>query len=100
MWEIFKWSAAIASLVGTVLNLKKRQSCFYIWACTNLAWIVVDIQAKLWSQAVLFLVSFFLAIYGIYEWRKSRRRDNSHRPEVRRVRELRLVVSSDLKFGR
>ena len=93
MWnEVFGWSVAIASLVGTLLNLKKRQSCFYIWACTNVAWIIVDIQAKVWSQAVLFSISFFFAIYGIYEWRKAKHHGSSSAPELQRVDELRLLV--------
>ena len=34
-FEFFKWSLAILSLVGVILNVHHDRRCFYIWAVTN-----------------------------------------------------------------
>jgi nicotinamide riboside transporter PnuC len=70
MSELLLWLLTILSLIGVVLNIKKRKECFYIWAVTNGAWVVVDYQAGLPEQAALFLVYFILAIWGIFAWQK------------------------------
>lgn len=70
MFEAFKWSLAVASLSGVVLNIKRRRECFLIWAGTNAAWTVVDVIHGVWAQAALQAVYFGLAIWGIIEWRQ------------------------------
>lgn len=70
VFEIFKWLLAVASIVGVVLNIRRRHECFYIWAVTNFAWTLVDIAHSVWAQSVLQAVYFVLAIWGIIEWRK------------------------------
>ena len=66
------WIVTVASIVGVVLNIKHRRECFYIWACTNAFWAVVDFTEGIYSQAALQAVYFGLAIYGLYEWRRGR----------------------------
>jgi nicotinamide riboside transporter PnuC len=65
----FTWLLAIVSLIGVVLNIKKKKSCFVLWAGSNFCWMFVDYQAGLHAQAALFGVYFILSIYGLYEWR-------------------------------
>ena len=62
------WAITIMSLVGVVLNIKKRKECFYIWAVTNFAWMVYDFSIGAFAQSALFGVYFVLAIWGIIEW--------------------------------
>jgi len=62
----------IASLVGVVLNIKKNHFCFWIWAITNFTWTVVDFWQGIYMQALLFFIYFWLAIYGLVEWRKNK----------------------------
>lgn len=64
------WLVTAASIVGTVLNIKKKQVCFVIWLVTNFLWCVYDYHARSYAQSALFLVYTGLAVYGIYEWRK------------------------------
>lgn len=45
------WGLTVLSLVGVVLNIYKKQVCFYIWAGTNATWAIVDYHAGLFSQA-------------------------------------------------
>lgn len=61
----------ILSLIGVVLNIKKRKECFYIWGVTNFGWVFIDYNAGLYAQSLLFAIYFVLALWGIYEWKKS-----------------------------
>ena len=68
--EIFTWITAGASLVGTVLNIKKHRACFLIWAGTNAFWAAYDFNIGAYAQSALFTVYFLLALWGLREWRK------------------------------
>lgn len=60
----------LLALIGVVLNIKKKILCFYIWLFTNASWAAVDFYKGIPMQGLLFTVYTFLAVYGIYEWRK------------------------------
>jgi len=62
------WTITILSIIGTVLNIKKRPECFAIWAVTNAAWAIIDFSRGLPEQGVLFSVYFCLAVWGLVEW--------------------------------
>jgi nicotinamide riboside transporter PnuC len=64
-----EWSLMLASLVGVILNIRKHRGCFFIWAGTNFGWTILDYRAGLYGQATLFTIYFFLALWGIWEWR-------------------------------
>lgn len=59
----------IAALIGVVLNIKKRRSCFYIWLVTNASWAFIDFYKGIPMQGILFTIYTGLAVYGIIEWR-------------------------------
>ena len=65
------WILTGLSILGVILNIKKKRICFWIWAFTNAAWMVVDLLMGIYSQAALFAIYFILAIWGILEWKKS-----------------------------
>ncbi len=64
------WVILAASLAGAIFNIKKKRVCFYIWACTNFSWMVIDLYYHIWAQGVLFGIYFCLAIWGIFAWRE------------------------------
>lgn len=66
------WLLTGLSLVGVVLNIKKKRSCFIIWTFTNASWAVIDYQAGLTAQAALFAVYFCLAVWGMWEWQSTK----------------------------
>ena len=70
MTALFTWTTTALCLLGTVLNVKKRTECFYLWTVGNIAWMAFDIRSGLYSRAMLDLVQLALAIWGIIEWRK------------------------------
>ena len=63
------WVTSIASLVGVVLNIHGRRSCFAIWLATNSIWVYADLTHELLPQACLQLVYVMLSIYGLVRWR-------------------------------
>jgi len=60
----------VASLVGVVLNIRKRRECFVVWSITNAAWTYVDYHRGIPAQAILFFIYFLLSLWGIWAWRK------------------------------
>ena len=66
------WIVTGFSILGTVLNIKKKRICFIIWLITNFAWCIYDFVIRDYPQSFLFLVYVGLAIYGIIEWRKKK----------------------------
>jgi len=62
------WALTGLSLLGVVLNIKKKRICFVVWIVTNLAWCVVDFRAGLPAQGCLFGVYCILAVWGWFKW--------------------------------
>ena len=72
MFEFLTWLLTIAAIIGVVLNIQKKQICFYIWAITNASWATIDFYKGIPAQGVLFTVYFGLAIWGIFKWRQKK----------------------------
>lgn len=76
------WLLAVASIIGTLANIKKWRWCFAVWLVTNSIWCVYDFSIGAYAQSGLFLVYVGLAIYGLWEWRTKKvieKRINSNR---------------------
>ena len=71
MTAAFTWCVTAVCLLGTVLNVKKRRECFYLWTLGNIAWMWYDLRCGLYSRAALDLVQLTLAVWGAWEWRRS-----------------------------
>lgn len=70
LFEIGKWALALLSLVGVVLNIKRRRECFIVWTVTNASWVAVDLWHGVLAQAALQAVYVVLAIWGFWHWRQ------------------------------
>jgi len=70
MIDIYFWFITVLSIVGVVLNIYKKKSCFAIWTFTNASWMFIDFYKGIYAQSFLFLVYTVLAIWGLYQWRK------------------------------
>ena len=68
----FSWLVAVAAVVGVWFNIRLHVVAFWIWACTNAAWVYADLTHGLLPQAALQAVYFLLSLYGIYCWRGRR----------------------------
>lgn len=66
---IISWLTTAICLIGTILNVKKINLCFYLWLIGNILWLCIDVYNGLWSRALLDIVQGILAVWGIIEWR-------------------------------
>ncbi len=65
------WFLTLISLTGTVLNVCKNISCFYVWLIGDILWCIFDLKSKTYGRALLDFVQVILAICGIFSWRKN-----------------------------
>lgn len=70
--QIISWITTAICLLGTILNVKKLNTCFYLWLIGNILWLCIDIYNGLWSRSILDIVQGVLAVWGIIEWRKNK----------------------------
>ena len=70
--QIISWITTAICLLGTILNVKKLNACFYLWLIGNILWLCIDIYNGLWSRAILDIVQGVLAVWGIIEWRNNK----------------------------
>ncbi|NIA08524.1 MAG: hypothetical protein GWP10_01790 [Nitrospiraceae bacterium] len=68
MKYIFPWTLTILSIIGAILNIKKRRSGFAVYTVANIGWIAVNIYYGIYAQAVLFVVFTGLSTWGWIEW--------------------------------
>lgn len=66
------WITTAICLIGTVLNVKKINACFYLWLAGNILWLCIDLYNGLWSRAILDIVQGILAAWGIIEWQENK----------------------------
>jgi nicotinamide riboside transporter PnuC len=64
------WVLTFISLIGVVLNILKKRSCFLIWIVSNTVWAVIDFRKDIPAQGCLFTIYVILAIWGWLAWRK------------------------------
>jgi nicotinamide riboside transporter PnuC len=62
------WALTAISLVGVILNVQRKRSCFAFWIVSNAGWAIIDFNAGLPEQGVLFVIYFGLAVWGYVRW--------------------------------
>jgi len=65
------WAVTVASIIGTIANIYKKRWCFIIWLFTNAIWCVYDLTLGAYAQSALFFLYFWLAVWGLAQWRRS-----------------------------
>lgn len=64
------WVLTVLSIIGVILNIRKKRSGFVFWIITNAAWAVFNFAQGIPEQGTLFTVYLGLAIYGFIDWGK------------------------------
>ena len=66
----YTWLIAVAAIIGTLANARKKRWGFAVWIVTNSFWCVYDLYFGLYSQSFLYLVFMLISAYGLYNWSK------------------------------
>lgn len=72
------WIATAICLSGTVINIRRNNLCFILWAVGEVMWVIYDIGQGLYSRTILDAAGLALAIIGAWV--------NILRPEFERKR--------------
>ncbi len=70
-WEQLSWILVFLSLAGNVFVIKKNVAGQWLWAISNVGWIIFDLSIGAYSQAFLFLIYLGMCIWGIIAWSKT-----------------------------
>lgn len=68
------WFLVFLSLTGNIFVIKKNVLGQWLWALSNMGWIVFDLWIGAYSQAFLFLVYFGMCVWGIVAWSRETRK--------------------------
>jgi len=69
-WEQLSWILVFLSLAGNVFVIKKNVVGQWLWATSNIGWVIFDVSIGAYSQACLFMVYTGMCIWGIIAWSK------------------------------
>lgn len=70
MQEWILWLVSSITILGSILNVEKMPSCFIVWTCCNVFWLIFDIINKAYARAILDLVNLATSIWGLVSWIK------------------------------
>lgn len=70
-FEDLSWILVALSLAGNIFVIKKNVIGQWIWALSNMGWILFDLSLGAYSQAFLFAVYFGMCVWGIIAWSRS-----------------------------
>ncbi|MBW1933068.1 MAG: hypothetical protein JRI56_08665 [Deltaproteobacteria bacterium] len=60
MNHIFPWTLTALSIIGAILNIRKKRSGFAVYTIANIGWIIVNIYHGIYATG--------LSIWGWIEW--------------------------------
>ncbi len=69
--QAITWSLSAISMVGAILNVKKRPSSFAFWVVSNWGWVLVSAYRNDWAQASMWVLYGCISAWGLCSWRKS-----------------------------
>jgi nicotinamide riboside transporter PnuC len=73
-FESFSWVLVVLSLTGNIFVIKKNVTGQWLWAISNVGWVMYDLSIGAYSQAFLFAVYLSLCIWGIVAWSKDKKK--------------------------
>jgi nicotinamide riboside transporter PnuC len=72
--DILGYSTFIVSLIGILLNAKKKISCWPVWLVSNVGWIVYSLIHRDIPQIVLWITFSAFNVYGWIQWKKDQKK--------------------------
>ena len=65
------WFFSILAVIGSILNVKKINTCFIIWTICNIFWLIYDLINHEFARSILDLVNLATSTWGIFAWFKT-----------------------------
>jgi nicotinamide riboside transporter PnuC len=75
--ELVEIIAAVFSLIGIILNIKKIRWCFIIWLLSNTCWIIAGIMWHKYGVIITNGMFDVFNIYGFIEWGRNKDLEDS-----------------------
>lgn len=63
--EIVLWFFSLLAVYGAVLNVLKKESCFWVWTICNIFWLIYDIVTAQTARAILDFMNLVTSTWGI-----------------------------------
>ncbi|GBL03963.1 nicotinamide riboside transporter PnuC [Glaciecola sp. KUL10] len=70
-WLALDATITVFSVFATLMTARKYIDNWYYWLVLNSAACFLFVQKELYLTALLMIIYTFVAIYGLFEWRKS-----------------------------
>lgn len=67
------WILSVISIIGAILNILHYPIGFVLWAAADIVWATHDFCIGEYAQGMLFVIYFFLGVWGFWSWRKGQR---------------------------
>ena len=67
---LITWMLTLLGIIGVILNIYKKRSCFLVWSISSSGWMVVDFCYGIYAQSALFGIYLILAVIGYIQWGK------------------------------
>lgn len=80
MQEWVLWMVSSITVFGSILNVKKKSSCFLVWTLCNIFWLIYDLYSRSYARSVLDVVNLATSIWGMLSWIKPKEKSD-HIPE-------------------
>lgn len=101
------WVAVALSLLGALLNARRRVLGQYLWIASNVAWIALALPRADYPQIAMWVVYLFIAVYGVWFWSRRDKMDvmkmlegwQDEAPKEPREVHVRLLRSMTLEPG-
>jgi nicotinamide mononucleotide transporter len=71
--DVLGYSSFVVSLIGILLNAKKKISCWPVWLVSNAGWIVYSLIEKDVPSIVLWIAFSAFNVYGWIQWKKDQK---------------------------
>jgi nicotinamide riboside transporter PnuC len=72
--DILGYSSFAVSLLGILLNSKKKINCWPVWLVSNAGWIVYSIIEKDPPSTVLWIAFSAFNVYSWIQWKKDEKK--------------------------
>ena len=69
---LISYVAALFSLTGIWLNIRKNIFCWFMFMCSDSLWLTYSVLTKQWALSITHIIFMIANIYGFLIWSKKK----------------------------